>query len=87
MAWSNVGSLKGPKGDAGETAGSGIPQGAIVLAYNYSPAAKTMQESSEWLTSGNFTITVNDPVYDSSGNPTPNATGASPRRLVLFAKA
>jgi len=87
MAWSNVGSLKGPKGDAGGTAGSGIPQGAIVLAYNGSPAAKTMQESSEWLTSGDCTINVNGPVYDSGGNPTPNATGASQRRFILFAKA
>ena len=87
MAWSNVGSLKGPKGDAGETAGSGIPQGAIVIAYNGSPAAKTMHESSEWLTSGDFTVRVNGPVYDASGNPTPNNTDASPRRFVLFAKA
>ena len=87
MAWSNVGSLKGPKGDAGGTAGSGIPQGAIVLAYNYSPAAKTMQESSEWLKSGDFTINVNGPVYDASGNPTPDITYTSPRRFILFAKA
>ena len=87
MAWSNVGSLKGPKGDAGETAGSGIPQGAIVIAYNGSPAAKTMQESSEWLTSGNFVVKVTNAVYDAGGNPTPNATGASQRRFILFAKA
>ena len=87
MAWSNVGSLKGPKGDAGGTAGSGIPQGAIVIAYTGSPAAKTMQESSEWLTSGNFVVSVTNPVYDTNGNPTPDATGNSPRRFILFAKA
>ena len=87
MAWSNVGSLKGPKGDAGGTAGSGIPQGAIVIAYNGSPAAKTMQESSEWLKSGAFTGSVKGPVYDSNGNPTPDATGTSPRSFILFAKA
>ena len=87
MAWSNVGSLKGPKGDAGETAGSGIPQGAIVIAYNGSPAAKTMQESSEWLKSGNFVVNVTNAVYDAGGNPTSDATGTSPRRFILFAKA
>ena len=87
MAWSNVGSLKGPKGDAGGTAGSGIPQGAIVIAYNCSPAAETMKESSEWLKSGEIIGDVNGPVYDSNGNPTPDATGDSPRCFILFAKA
>lgn len=86
MAWSNVGNLKGPTGDAGEASG-GIPQGAIVLAYNASPAAKAMNESAEWIYSGNFTIGISQPTYDSSGKPTPNGTGSGQRRLVLFAKA
>lgn len=86
MAWSNVGNLKGPKGDVGETS-DGIPQGAIVLAYNASPTYKLLQESDEWIESGNFTIGINRPDYDSSGNPTPNDTGSGQRRLVLFAKA
>lgn len=86
MAWSNVGNLKGPKGDVGETS-DGIPQGAIVLAYNASPTYKALQKSDEWIESGNFTIGINRPTYDSSGNPTPNSTGSGQRRLVLFAKA
>lgn len=86
MAWSNVGNLKGPKGDVGETSDS-IPQGAIVLAYNASPTYKALQKSNEWIESGNFTIGINRPAYDSSGNLTPNGTGSGQRRLVLFAKA
>lgn len=86
MAWSNVGNLKGPKGDVGETS-DGIPQGAIVLAYNASPTYRLLQASDEWIESGNFTIGINRPDYDSSGNPTPNDTGSGQRRLVLFAKA
>jgi hypothetical protein len=86
MAWSNVGNLKGPKGDMGETS-DGIPQGAIVLAYNASPTYKALQKSNEWIESGNFTIGINRPAYDSSGNLTPNGTGSGQRQLVLFAKA
>lgn len=86
MAWSNVGNLKGPKGDAGEASG-GIPQGAIVLAYNASPTYKALQESDEWIESGNFTIRINNPTYDAGGNPTPNYSGPADRRLMLFAKA
>lgn len=86
MTWSNVGNLKGPKGDVGETS-DGIPQGAIVLAYNASPTYKLLQASDEWIESGNFIIGINRPAYDSSGNPTPNDTGSGQRRLVLFAKA
>ena len=86
MTWSNVGNLKGPKGDVGETS-DGIPQGAIVLAYNASPTYKALQKSDEWIESGNFTIQINNPTYDNSGNPTPNDTSSGQRRLVLFAKA
>lgn len=86
MAWSNVGNLKGPKGDVGETS-DGIPQGAIVLAYNGSPTYKALQKSNEWIESGNFTIGINRPAYDTSGNPTPNGTSSGQRKLVLFAKA
>ena len=86
MTWSNVGNLKGPKGDVGETS-DGIPQGAIVLAYNASSTYELLQASDEWIESGNFTIGINRPDYDSSGNPTPNDTGSGQRRLVLFAKA
>lgn len=86
MAWSNVGNLKGPTGDAGE-ASDGIPQGAIVLAYNASPTYKALQESDEWIDSGDFTIRINRPAYDTSGNPTPNDASSGQRRLVLFAKA
>lgn len=86
MAWTNVGNLKGPKGDSGETSG-GIPQGAIVLAYNSSQAYKALQKSDEWIESGNFSININKPAYDASGNPTPNETGSGQRRLFMFAKA
>lgn len=86
MAWSNVGNLKGPKGDMGETS-DGIPQGAVVLAYNVSPTYKALQKSNEWVECGNFTIRINNPTYDASGNPTPNYSGMGDRRLVLFAKA
>lgn len=86
MAWSNVGNLKGPKGDMGEASG-GIPQGAVVLAYNASPTYKALQKSNEWVEYGNFTIRINNPTYDAAGNPTPNYSGKADRRLVLFAKA
>lgn len=86
MAWSNVGNLKGPKGDVGETS-DGIPQGAIVLAYDASPTYKALKKSDEWIESGDFTIIINKPAYDSSGNPTPNDTGSGQRRFVLFAKS
>lgn len=86
MAWSNVGNLKGPKGDSGEASG-GIPHGAIVFAYNASPAYKALKESDEWVKSGELTHAINRPAYDYSGNPTPNGTGTETRRLVMFAKA
>ena len=86
MAWSNVGNLKGPKGDIGETSDD-IPQGAIVLAYNGSPTYKALKKSNEWIESGNFTIGINRPAYDTSGNLTPNSTSSGQRLLVLFAKA
>ena len=86
MTWSNVGNLKGPKGDVGETS-DGIPQGAIVLAYNASPTHKALQKSNEWIESGNFTIRINNPTYDAAGKPTPNYSGTADRRLILFAKA
>nr|CAJ1764842.1 hypothetical protein AUSP0001_00033 [uncultured phage] len=86
MAWSNVGNLKGPKGDVGETS-DGIPQGAIVLAYNASLPYWALHESDEWIESGNFTIQINNPVFDSSGNLTPNDNSSGQRRLVLFTKA
>lgn len=86
MGWTKSGSIKGPKGDNGEASG-GIPQGAIVLAYNGSPTYWALQKSDEWVESGNFTIAVNRPYYDTSGNPTPNDTGLGQRRLYLFAKA
>lgn len=86
MGWTKSGSIKGPKGDAGEASG-GIPQGAIVLAYNASPTYKALQESDEWIESGNFTIRINNPTYDAGGNPTPNYSGPADRRFMLFAKA
>lgn len=86
MTWSNVGNLKGPKGDMGETS-DGIPQGAVVLAYNASPTYKALQKSNEWVEYGNFTIRINNPTYDAAGNPTPNYSGMADRCLVLFAKA
>lgn len=86
MTWSNVGNLKGPKGDMGETS-DGIPQGAVVLAYNASPTYKALEKSNEWVKYGNFTIRINNPTYDAAGNPTPNYSGMADRRLVLFAKA
>ena len=85
MAWSNVGSLKGPKGDDGDASG-GIPQGAIILAYNASPAYQALRGNSAWIQSGNFTATISEPAYDAGGNPTPNDTSSGTRRLILFAK-
>lgn len=85
MAWSNVGNLKGPKGDNGE-ASSGIPQGAIVLAYNSSPTWKALKESDEWIDLGSFLQNIDHPAYDPNGKPTPNDMGTGSRRLVMFAK-
>lgn len=84
MAWSNIGNLKGPKGDAGEVSG-GIPQGAIVLAYNKTPTYEALRESDEWIESGSFIVGVSNPPYDSNGKPAPNSSGQ--RRFVLFAKS
>ena len=86
MAWSNVGNLKGPKGDVGDASGS-IPQGAIVFAYNASQTYKALQKSDEWIESGNFTVRINNPTCDAGGNPTPNYSGPADRRLTMFAKA
>lgn len=86
MTWSNVGNLKGPKGDDGEASG-GIPQGAIVLAYNSSPAWKALKESDEWIDLGSFIHSIDKPAYGPDGKPTPNYTGTGSRRLVMFAKA
>lgn len=84
MAWSNVGNLKGPKGDVGDASGS-IQQGAIVFAYDSSPAAKAMLESEEWILLGKFTIYVNSSTSDISFSPTSGATDS--RCLCVFAKA
>ena len=84
MAWSNVGNLKGPKGDVGDASGS-IQQGAIVFAYDSSPAAKAMLESEEWVLLGNFTVYVNSSTHDISFDPSPAATDS--RCLCVFAKA
>lgn len=84
MAWSNVGNLKGPKGDVGDAEGS-IQQGAIVFAYDSSPAAKAMLESEEWVLLGNFTVYVNSSTHDIDFYPSPAATDS--RCLCVFAKA
>ena len=84
MAWSYVGTLKGPKGDVGDASVS-IQQGAIVFAYDSSPAAKAMLESEEWILLGKFTIYVNSSTHDIDFYPTPNATDS--RCLCVFAKA
>lgn len=84
MAWSNVGNLKGPKGDAGDASGS-VQQGAIVFANDSSPAAKAMLESEEWVLLGTFTIYVNRSTHDIDFYPTSYATDS--RVLCVFAKA
>lgn len=83
MAWSNVGNLKGPKGDVGDA--SGVKEGAIVLAYDSSPAAKAMLESEEWILLGKFTIYVKSSTHDIDFYQMSDATDS--RCLCVFAKA
>lgn len=83
MAWSNVGNLKGPKGDAGEASGS-IQQGTMVFAYASSPAAKAMLASKEWKSFGELPIYVDKSTGELNLFSSPNATKSS---LYVFMKA
>lgn len=83
MAWSNVGNLKGPKGDVGDASGS-TQRGATVFVYDSSPAAKAMLESGEWVLFGKFTIYRNGS-HDIDFVPTSGTTDSCV--LCVFAKA
>lgn len=84
MAWSNVGNLKGPKGDVGDASGS-IQQGAVVFAEGSSTAAKAMLASKEWGLLGKFTVYVNPSTRDIDFFPSTSATES--HLLYAFKKA
>lgn len=82
MAWSNVGNLKGPKGDAGSASGS-TQLGVMVFAGDSTPAAKAMLASEEWFFSGKFSIYVNDSTHEIDFFP---SSGATESKLCAFMK-
>lgn len=59
MGWTKSGSIKGPKGDAGDASGS-VKQGAVAFALDSSAAAKEMLADSKWFFSGKVSIYTND---------------------------
>ncbi len=86
MAWSNVGNLKGPKGDAG---GMSLPVGTLISCPNSSTAnldAFAAALGDDWRMTGNVVLTFNNPIFDANGNIMSDPVAASPRRLVFFIK-
>lgn len=84
MAWSNVGNLKGPKGDVGDVLSS-IQQGVVFFAEGSSTAAEAMLASKKWSLLGKFTIYVNPSTHDIDFFPSSSATKS--HVLYAFVKA
>ena len=87
MAWSNVGNLKGPKGD--DAGGMSLPVGTLISCPNNSRAnlkAFWAALGDDWINAGNVVMNFNDPIFDANGNILSAPSGASPRRLVFFLK-
>lgn len=87
MAWSNVGNLKGPKGD--DAGGMSLPVGTMIFCPNKSDndlKAFLAALGDDWIKAGNTILNFNDPMFDASGNILEAPAGNSPRRLVCFIK-
>lgn len=87
MAWSNVGSIKGPKGD--DAGGMSLPVGTLISCPNSSLANLEAFEAAlgdDWIKAGHVVMNFNDPIFDSAGNILSDPAGSSPRRLVFFIK-
>lgn len=87
MAWSNVGNLKGPKGD--DAGGMSLPVGTLISCPNSSDAnvnAFAAALGDDWVKAGNAVLNFNDPIFSAGGNIMSSPEGSSPRRLVFFIK-
>jgi hypothetical protein len=87
MTWSNVGSLKGPKGD--DAGGMSLPVGTLISCPNNSTKnlnAFAAALGDDWMMTGNAVLTFNNPIFDTSGNILSDPVASSPRRLVFFIK-
>ena len=82
MGWTISGSIKGPKGDAGDASG-GTLRGTFVFADASSTAAKSMLASNEWYFSGKLYIYANGSTGEISFSP---ATGYTKSTLYVFMK-
>lgn len=87
MTWSNVGSLKGPKGD--DAGGMSLPVGTLISCPNNSTEnlkAFAAALGDDWMMAGNAVLNFNNPIFDTNGNILSDPAGSSPRRLAFFIK-
>ncbi|AXF39339.1 hypothetical protein [Bifidobacterium phage PMBT6] len=88
MAWSNVGNLKGPKGDG--AGGMSLPVGTMISCPNSSTNnlnAFAAALGDDWMMAGTAVLQVDKPIFDTSGNILPSPPDyTSPRRLAFFIK-
>ena len=87
MAWSNVGNLKGPKGD--DAGGMSLPVGAMISCPNSSEAnmnAFLAALGDDWIVAGNTILNFDSPMFDPGGNILSTPAGNGPRRLRFFIK-
>ena len=87
MAWSNVGNLKGPKGD--DAGGMSLPVGTLISCPN-GPDAKLNAFAAalgdDWMMAGKAVLDFNNTIFDADGNILSAPVDKSPRRLVFFVK-
>lgn len=88
MAWSNVGNLKGPKGD--DAGGMSLPVGTIISCPNghdYKVNAFAAALGDDWVMAGSAVLQVDKPLFDAGGNILSSPPDyVSPRRLRFFIK-
>ena len=87
MAWSNVGSLKGPKGD--DAGGMSLPVGTLISCPNSSVNnlnAFAAALGDDWIMAGNSVLNFDKPIFDADGSILSAPAGSSPRRIVFFIK-
>lgn len=87
MAWSNIGSIKGPKGD--DAGGISLPVGTLISCPNNSTAklnAFAAALGDDWIMAGNAVLNFSNPIFDAAGNILSAPSGNGPRRLVFFIK-
>ena len=87
MAWSNVGNLKGPKGD--DAGGMSLPVGTLISCPNGQDEKLNAFSSAlgdDWIMVGTVVLDFNNTILDASGNILSAPVDRSPRRLVFFLK-